>query len=70
MKAMYLKAPLQFELRDVPLRTPENGEVSLIVECEKLEEHYLRDRIIVKDTGCGMSPEFLRKMYEPLANNI
>jgi len=47
--------------------TPENGEVSLIFECEKLEEHYLRDRIIVKDTGCGMSPEFLMRLYEPFA---
>ncbi|MCE5188572.1 MAG: zinc-binding dehydrogenase [Eubacteriales bacterium] len=31
MKAMYLKAPLQFELRDVPLRAPENGEVVVSV---------------------------------------
>ena len=47
--------------------TPEGGEVTLTVECVKLEEDCVHDRIIVRDTGCGMSPEFLPKVFEPFA---
>jgi len=47
--------------------TPENGQVSLRVECEHLNEYMVHDRITVSDTGCGMNPEFLAKMYEPFA---
>ncbi len=47
--------------------TPENGRVTLRIECEKLDEHVVHDRITVSDTGCGMKPEFLTKMYEPFA---
>jgi PAS domain S-box-containing protein len=45
--------------------TPEGGRVSLIIECLALEEHCLHDRITVQDSGIGMSPAFLEKMYEP-----
>lgn len=47
--------------------TPENGQVSLRIECERLDEHAVHDKITVSDTGCGMKPEFLAKMYEPFA---
>jgi len=47
--------------------TPEGGEVSFIVECVKLEEDCVHDRITVRDSGCGMSPEFLPKIFEPFA---
>jgi len=47
--------------------TPENGRVFLGIECERLDEHMVRDKIIVSDTGRGMKPEFLAKMYEPFA---
>jgi len=47
--------------------TPENGRVSLKIECEQLDERAARDKITVADTGCGMAPDFLAKMYEPFA---
>jgi signal transduction histidine kinase/PAS domain-containing protein/ActR/RegA family two-component response regulator len=47
--------------------TPEGGEVAMIVECVKLEADCVHDRITVRDTGCGMSPEFLPKVFEPFA---
>jgi len=45
--------------------TPENGRVELLVECLSLDEHRTHDRITVRDTGCGMKPEFLPKIFEP-----
>lgn len=47
--------------------TPENGQVFVGIECEQLDEHTVRDKLTVSDTGCGMKPEFLAKMYEPFA---
>lgn len=47
--------------------TPEGGEITLTVECVKLEADCVHDRITVRDTGCGMSPEFLPKVFEPFA---
>lgn len=47
--------------------TPEKGTIKLTVECTKLEPHCVHDRISVKDTGCGMSKEFLPKAFEPFA---
>ena len=47
--------------------TPENGRVDLSVECVRLEEHTAHDKIVIRDTGCGMRPEFLPKMYEPFS---
>lgn len=47
--------------------TSEGGEITLVVECVKLEANCVHDRITVRDTGCGMSPEFLPKVFEPFA---
>ncbi|MCI2062204.1 MAG: PAS domain-containing protein [Eubacteriaceae bacterium] len=47
--------------------TPEGGRVELIVECVKLEEKVVHDRIIVRDNGIGMSKEFLERAFEPFA---
>jgi|GEM_PF-741232 len=47
--------------------TPENGQVLLSIECEQMDEHAVHDKITVSDTGCGMKPEFIVKMYEPFA---
>lgn len=47
--------------------TPENGEITLVVECTEMSEHQIHDRITVRDTGCGISPEFLPKIFEPFA---
>ena len=45
--------------------TPENGQITLTVECLKLEENVVHDRLTVSDNGCGMSEEFLSKVFEP-----
>ena len=47
--------------------TPENGSITLTIECEKLEKNLIHDRITVNDTGCGMSPEFLPHLFEPFS---
>jgi signal transduction histidine kinase/ActR/RegA family two-component response regulator len=47
--------------------TPEGGNITLVVECLKLEDQRVHDRIIVRDSGCGMSPEFLPKAFEPFS---
>lgn len=46
--------------------TPEQGsiEVALWQEASPLGEHYIRNHIKVKDTGIGMSPEFLKKIFD------
>ena len=47
--------------------TPENGTITMVVECVKLEKNLVHDRIIIKDTGCGMSSAFLPKAFEPFS---
>ena len=48
MKAMYLKASNQFELRDVELREPDNGEVVVRVKACGFCGH---DKILAGYTG-------------------
>src|SRR5574344_400149 len=45
--------------------TPENGEITLTVECLKLEKNCVHDRLTVSDNGCGISKAFLPKVFEP-----
>jgi len=45
--------------------TPDGGEIALVIECVKLEADCVHDRITVRDSGCGMSQEFLPKLFEP-----
>lgn len=45
--------------------TPEGGQVALAVECVGTEKNCVHGRITVRDTGCGMSEEFLPKIFEP-----
>ncbi len=49
--------------------TPEGGkiELSLYEEPSERGEEYIRVHILVKDTGIGMSKEFLDKIYESYA---
>ena len=47
---------------------PENGDVKLEVYEEKLAESgKVRLVSVVSDTGIGMSPEFLKHLFEPFA---
>lgn len=47
--------------------TPPGGEVTLSVECVALEKNRLRDRLTVRDTGVGMSADFLPNIFEPFS---
>ncbi|MCI1721835.1 MAG: ATP-binding protein [Lachnospiraceae bacterium] len=47
--------------------TPKYGEITMMVECVKLEKDLVHDRIIIQDNGCGMSPEFIPKAFEPFS---
>ncbi|MCI1723044.1 MAG: ATP-binding protein [Lachnospiraceae bacterium] len=47
--------------------TPENGTITMVVECVKLEKNCVHDRVIIKDTGCGMSSAFLPKAFKPFS---
>lgn len=47
--------------------TPEGGRVDFIVECTGLEKNCVHDRIIIRDSGIGMSREFQEKMFEPFS---
>ncbi len=47
--------------------TPEGGEVWLDIQPEILEEGRIKITGIVRDTGIGMSEEFLKHLFEPFA---
>ncbi len=47
--------------------TPAGGTVWFSVECEKETETELFCRMVVKDSGIGISPEFLSQIYEPFS---
>lgn len=47
--------------------TKESGEILLRIERSFISETECSDRITVKDNGCGMSRDFLEKIYEPFS---
>lgn len=47
--------------------TPEGGMVTFSIRCLKSGEHQAEYLIRVKDTGIGMSREFLNHIYEPFS---
>ena len=47
--------------------TPENGEIFFGLERLSMDDEMVQDKITVRDTGCGIAPEFLPKIFEPFA---
>ena len=47
--------------------TPEGGRIELTVDNMGAENGYVGIRITIRDTGCGMSQEFLSHIYEPFS---
>ena len=47
--------------------TKETGKVSLKIERTFISKTECRDKVTVKDNGCGMSKEFLERIYEPFS---
>ncbi|MCR5757624.1 MAG: response regulator [Selenomonas sp.] len=45
--------------------TPGGGDVWLLGEVLSADDHHCRCRFTIKDTGIGMSPDFIPKMFNP-----
>ena len=45
--------------------TPDGGHIDFVVRHEELSGERVRYSILVRDTGIGMSPEFLEHLFEP-----
>lgn len=45
--------------------TPPGGEIEWIVECLGYDDNVRHDKLIIRDTGVGMSADFLPKIFEP-----
>ena len=67
LDALRLQEVLMNLLANAVRFTPENGQVTLAVECVELTDALVRDKVTVRDTGRGMQPEFVPRMFEPFA---
>ncbi len=47
--------------------TPEGGRIDFIMELVAEDEYTVRDKFIVRDTGIGMSKDFLSRLFEPFS---
>ncbi|MCR5559589.1 MAG: PocR ligand-binding domain-containing protein [Schwartzia sp.] len=50
--------------------TPAGGTVTYINDAERLPDSRVRLRVTVKDTGIGMSPKFLKKIFTPYSQEL
>lgn len=47
--------------------TPDNGTISFTMRCLEEDQSMVLDEFIIKDSGIGMSPDFLRLVFEPFS---
>ncbi|MGL6294289.1 sensor histidine kinase [Eubacterium aggregans] len=47
--------------------TPTGGSIDFVIENLGIEGHALVDRIVVKDSGIEMDPEFIPQIFEPFS---
>jgi CheY-like chemotaxis protein len=47
--------------------TAPGGKVELLIECVGQSATLVQDKLVVRDTGCGISKEFLPHIFEPFA---
>lgn len=47
--------------------TPTGGSIDFVMENLGIEGHALVNRIVVKDSGIGMDPEFIPQIFEPFS---
>ena len=47
--------------------TDAGGKVELAIECVGSTDRVIHDKLIIRDTGCGISKEFLPKIFESFA---
>lgn len=47
--------------------TPKGGQIQIVADCLEVKNQRTYDRIVIKDTGIGMTDEFLKKIYEPFS---
>lgn len=45
--------------------TPEGGTISLHIKNIGFDAHHCVDQVTISDTGCGMSEEFLTRIFQP-----
>lgn len=45
--------------------TPKGGNITLKIQNEEYDDHHSVDRITISDNGCGMSEEFLKRIFQP-----
>lgn len=51
--------------------TQAGGRIALLIQnLPKLSPHYTRLRFVVQDNGIGMSPEFIKEMFEPFTRAV
>ena len=47
--------------------TADNGKVSLKIEKVKESNNHRTDRITIRDNGCGMSKDFIKRIFQPFS---
>ena len=56
---------LLFHLLHNGLKFTDQGEVRLHMRCQREDEHAALVRVVVSDTGCGMAPEQVERLFQP-----